>query len=122
MALLRRAARAAARQGDDGRLSERAGSDSGTDWRTADRPGAVHADHDDVCQRSRRRKVPRLRDRPPHSGCGAGPSGEEFVLDHVSVISDPCCEAADCEAEIIFSDNARPASRRSVLFSPTRLT
>jgi len=36
---------------------------------------------------------------------------EEFGLDHVSVISDPCCEAADCGAEIMFSDDSPPAVR-----------
>jgi MtaA/CmuA family methyltransferase len=33
----------------------------------------------------------------------------DFDLDHVSVISDPCCEAADCGAEVIFYDNEPPA-------------
>jgi MtaA/CmuA family methyltransferase len=34
---------------------------------------------------------------------------EHFGLDHVSVISDPCCEAADCGADVAFFDNAPPA-------------
>jgi uroporphyrinogen-III decarboxylase len=34
---------------------------------------------------------------------------EEFHLDHVSVISDPCCEAADCGSEIMFFDDEPPA-------------
>jgi MtaA/CmuA family methyltransferase len=34
---------------------------------------------------------------------------EEFGLDHVSVVSDPCCEAADCGAEITFFDDTPPA-------------
>jgi MtaA/CmuA family methyltransferase len=32
-----------------------------------------------------------------------------FDLDHVSVISDPCCEAADCGSGIVFYDDAPPA-------------
>ena len=34
---------------------------------------------------------------------------EEFGLDHVSVISDPCCEASDCGGEIVYYDNEPPA-------------
>ena len=34
---------------------------------------------------------------------------EHFSLDHVSVISDPCCEAADCGAEVAWFDDAPPA-------------
>jgi MtaA/CmuA family methyltransferase len=34
---------------------------------------------------------------------------EEFDFDHVSVISDPAREAADCGASIIFSDDSPPA-------------
>jgi MtaA/CmuA family methyltransferase len=34
---------------------------------------------------------------------------ERFDLDHVSVISDPCIEAADCGAEIIFFEDAPAA-------------
>ena len=34
---------------------------------------------------------------------------EEYGLDHVSVVSDPCCEAADCGAEITFFDDTPPA-------------
>jgi MtaA/CmuA family methyltransferase len=42
---------------------------------------------------------------------------EHFGLDHVSVISDPCCEAADCGADVTFFDNAPPAFKeeRSLL-------
>ncbi len=47
----------------------------------------------------------------------------EFDLDHVSVISDPCCEAADCGAEISFPDNAPPAvvEERALLADKARL-
>lgn len=34
---------------------------------------------------------------------------ERFDFDHVSVISDPCCEAADCGAEIVFTPDMPPA-------------
>ena len=34
---------------------------------------------------------------------------EKFDFDHVSVISDPCCEAADCGAEILFTPDLPPA-------------
>ena len=34
---------------------------------------------------------------------------EEFELDHVSVISDPCCEASDCGGEIVYYENEPPA-------------
>ena len=34
---------------------------------------------------------------------------EEFDFDHVSVISDPAREAADCGASIIFSEDSPPA-------------
>jgi MtaA/CmuA family methyltransferase len=34
---------------------------------------------------------------------------ESFDFDHVSVISDPCCEAADCGAEILFTSDLPPA-------------
>ena len=34
---------------------------------------------------------------------------EEFEFDHVSVISDPAREAADCGAKIIYSDDSPPA-------------
>ncbi len=34
---------------------------------------------------------------------------ERFDLDHVSVISDPCCEAADCGAEIELYENEPPS-------------
>jgi MtaA/CmuA family methyltransferase len=36
---------------------------------------------------------------------------EHFDLDHVSVISDPCCEAADCGAEVAWFEDAPPALR-----------
>lgn len=34
---------------------------------------------------------------------------EKLDLDHVSAISDPCCEAADCGAEIVFTPDMPPA-------------
>lgn len=34
---------------------------------------------------------------------------EEFELDHVSVISDPCCECSDCGGEIVWYENEPPA-------------
>ncbi|HVM57968.1 MAG TPA: uroporphyrinogen decarboxylase family protein [Gaiellaceae bacterium] len=42
---------------------------------------------------------------------------EAFDLDHVSVISDPCCEAADCGGGIVFYEDEPPAvdEERSVL-------
>ncbi len=48
---------------------------------------------------------------------------EHFDLDHVSVISDPCCEAADCGAEIAWFEDAPPALReeRSLLSDKTSL-
>lgn len=39
---------------------------------------------------------------------------EHLGLDHVSVISDPCCEAADCGADVTFFDDAPPAFKEEV--------
>ncbi|MCS7048116.1 MAG: uroporphyrinogen decarboxylase family protein [Verrucomicrobiae bacterium] len=33
----------------------------------------------------------------------------DFGIDHVSVISDPACEAADCGAAVVFNENQPPA-------------
>lgn len=33
----------------------------------------------------------------------------EFGIDHVSVISDPACEAADCGAAVVYNENQPPA-------------
>ncbi len=38
---------------------------------------------------------------------------DAFDLDHVSVISDPCCEAADCGSGVVFQDNMPPAADES---------
>lgn len=41
---------------------------------------------------------------------------KHFRLDHVSVISDPCCEAADCGADVTFFDDAPPAFKEENSF------
>lgn len=48
---------------------------------------------------------------------------DEFGLDHVSVISDPCCECADCGGEIVWYENEPPApdGELALLADPTRL-
>jgi len=47
----------------------------------------------------------------------------QFGFDHVSVISDPCCEAADLGATIFYPQNAPPAinEEHALLSSPTSL-
>ena len=34
---------------------------------------------------------------------------EEFEIDHLNVMSDPACEAADCGAAVVYSPNQPPA-------------
>lgn len=48
---------------------------------------------------------------------------EEFDFDHVSVISDPTREAADCGASIIYSENSPPAidNHNALLADKTKL-
>jgi MtaA/CmuA family methyltransferase len=48
---------------------------------------------------------------------------EAFDLDHVSVISDPCCETADCGSGVRFFDDAPPAAdeEHSLLRDPVAL-
>ncbi len=40
---------------------------------------------------------------------GQGAAANQFGFDHVSVISDPCCEAADLGADIFYPPDAPPA-------------
>lgn len=51
-------------------------------------------------------------------------AANQFGFDHVSVISDPCCEAADLGAEIFYPPDAPPAviEEKALLADPAQLS